>query len=457
MAVTKKAAQKKLGSTARLKTGGTVSSSGKTGSSGSSIAKMNDPIGNATVTCGALNVRQGPGTNYARIGGLTKGKTVSVYADEGDWIKIGYGSDYGYVCQKYTTYQDAATTTQEPETPTPQTPEPETPQPTETPSEPEKTTQTGKVVNVTSSLNVRNGPGTNYDKIGSLGPGATVTVIEKEGNWYKIEYNGGVGYVSADYIEITGGDPAVVPETPSETPSSSSSFDVIITASSLNVRTGPGTNYDKIGSLSQGASAKVLEEKDGWYRIEYEGKEGWISAEYCTKAGSGDGTPGGVTSKGTIDYKQYDSRWASLPFTSTGNASQTYKSSACGPTSAADVVWSLRNNTVTPVTLGTMCVANGYRTANDGTAWGFFPFLGGKYGMSCTATTDMSTLKSKLADGALAVCSMGAGYWTSGGHYICVYKYDGSTVYANDPASATRKSQNGSQFKKEMKNMWLFK
>ena len=452
----KKAAQKLLGNTAKLKTGKTPSASGSTGSGGS-IVKMNDPIGTATVTCGALNVRQGPGTNYARIGGLTQGKTVSVYADEGDWIKIGYGSDYGYVCQKYTTYQDAATTTQ-PENPTTQ---PETPQepttPTETPSEPESTTQTGKVVNVTSSLNVRDGAGTGYNVIGSLGPGATVTIIEKVGNWYKIEYNGGVGYVSADYIEITGGDPTTVPETPAETPSSSSSFDVIITASSLNVRSGPGTGYDKIGSLSQGSTAKVLEEKDGWYRIEYEGKEGWISAEYCTKAGSGDGTPGGVTSTGTIDYKQYDSRWANLPFTSTGNASQTYKSSACGPTSAADVVWSLRNNTVTPVTLGTMCVDNGYRTADNGTAWGFFPFVGAKYGMSCTETTNMSTLKSKLDDGALAVCSMGAGYWTSGGHYICVYKYDGSTVYANDPASSTRKSQNGSQFKNEMRNMWCFK
>lgn len=457
---------KKLTSRAGLtsrKTSGTLSKS--TGTSGGSIVKMDNPIGTATVTCGALNVRQGPGTNYPRIGGLTNGKTVSVFADEGEWIKIGYGTGYGYVCQKYTTFQDAAPVTQptnpepttpEPTTPEPTTPEPTTPEPT-TPEPAAPTTQTGKVVNVTSSLNVRSGPGTENERIGSLGPSDTVTVVGKEGNWYKIEFNGGYGYVSADYIEIVSGDPATVPETPSQQPSSSSSFDVIITASVLNVRNGPGTGYTKIGSLNQGATATVLEERDGWYRIDYAGQEGWISAEYCVKYGSGDGTPGGVTSTGTIDYKQFDSRWADLPFTSVGDNSQTYRSSACGPTSAADVVWSLRNNSVTPVTLGTMCVANGYRTANNGTDWGFFPFIGAKYGMSCTSTTSMSTLKDKLADGCLAVCSMGAGYWTSGGHYICVYKYDGSTVYANDPGSSNRKSQNGSQFKNEMRNMWLFK
>ncbi len=104
-----------------------------------------------------------------------------------------------------------------------------------------------------------------------------------------------------------------------------------------------------------------------------------------------------------------------------------------------------------------MCVERGYRTANNGTAWGFFPFIGGVYGMSCQSTTSMTELKNGLANGGLAVCSMSKGYWTSGGHYICVWKYDGSTVYANDPASATRKQQSGTAFKPEMRNMWIFK
>ncbi len=403
------------------------------------VVKQDNPIGTATVTASSLNVRQGPGTSYPRIGGLSKGKTVQVYADEGEWLKIGFNAGFGYVCQKYTTFQDATVQPTQPEQPT------------------QPTTTTGKVINVSSSLNVRENAGMGYQVIGSLSNGTTVTILGKEGNWYKIEYNGGVGYVSADYIQIVSGD-VPEPTTPSTPSTSNDKFDVIITASSLNVREGPGTSYGKIGSLANGTTTTVYEEKDGWYRISYNGQDGWICGEYATRISAGDGTPGGISSsKGTIDYKQYDDRWASLPYTSCGNPSQTYKSSACGPTSAADVVWSLRNNSVTPVTLGTLAVNNGHRTKDNGTAWSFFPFIGGIYGMSCQATTDMNTLKSGLANGGLAVCSMGAGYWTSGGHYICVWKYDGSTVYANDPASSSRKSQNGTQFKKEMKNMWIFK
>ncbi len=345
--------------------------------------KQADPIGTATITCNSLNVRQGPGTSYARIGGLTRGQTVEVYEDTGDWLKIKYGSETGYIAQQYTNFKDKV----DPGTTDPvSTPDPGTTTEPEKPAEQTK----GKVVNVTSSLNVRSGPGTSYGKVGSLGPSDTVVILGKENGWYKIEYAGGVGYVSGDYIEVITG----------------------------TVTEDPGTH----------------------------------------EPSTGEGTPGGISSsKGTIDYKQFDSRWASLPFTSCGDKSQTYKSSACGPTSAADVVWSLRDSSVTPVTLGTMCVDNGYRTKDNGTAWGFFPFLAGKYNLNCTTTTNMDTLKSGLANGGLAVCSMGAGYWTSGGHYICIWKYDGSTVYANDPGSSSRKSQNASDFKKEMRNMWIFK
>ncbi len=436
---------------ASAKTAAQKSSVSKTparGSNSSNITKQDNPIGTAQVTCSALNVRQGPGTNHPRVGGLSKGKTIQVYEDAGDWIKIAYGTGYGYVCQKYTTFKDASSPVVEP------TPQPETPQPQ--PETPQPTNQTGKVINVSSSLNVRQGPSTNHTVIGSLSNGQSVTILGKEGNWYKIEYGSSVGYVSADYIQVTGTAP-VVETPPAVEDHNTDSFKVVITASSLNVREGPGTNYGKLGALATGETVIVHETKDGWYRISYNGKDGWISAEYAMKV-SGDGTPGGVSANsGTIDYKQFDSRWGSLPFTSTNNASQTYASSACGPTSTADCIWSLKNNTVTPVTLGTLCVENGHRTADNGTAWSFFPFIAGLYGLSCTETTNMETLRTGLANGGLAVCSMSKGYWTNGGHYICVWKYNGSTVYANDPASYDRKSQDSTNFKSQMRNMWIFK
>lgn len=62
------------------------------------------------------------------------------------------------------------------------------------------TVTTGIVNTSSSNLNVRNGPGKTYSVIGSLGKGTQVTILGDEGDWYKIQYGSGEGYVSKQYI-----------------------------------------------------------------------------------------------------------------------------------------------------------------------------------------------------------------------------------------------------------------
>lgn len=51
----------------------------------------------------------------------------------------------------------------------------------------------------------------------------------------------------------------------------------------LNVRTGPGTSYKKLGALKCGTVVTVKEEKSGWGRIAYNGQIGWICLAYVKK------------------------------------------------------------------------------------------------------------------------------------------------------------------------------
>ena len=51
-----------------------------------------------------------------------------------------------------------------------------------------------------SSLNVRSGPSTNYNKIGSISNGSKVDVYSISSGWAKIKYNNSIGYVSANYL-----------------------------------------------------------------------------------------------------------------------------------------------------------------------------------------------------------------------------------------------------------------
>ena len=63
-------------------------------------------------------------------------------------------------------------------------------------------------IEATGRLNVRSGPGLNYDDKGTLLSGSTATYLneysvdERGVTWYKISYNGGSGWVSSRYCEL---------------------------------------------------------------------------------------------------------------------------------------------------------------------------------------------------------------------------------------------------------------
>ena len=158
-----------------------------------------------------------------------------------------------------------------------------------------------------------------------------------------------------------------------------------------------------------------------------------------------------------VDYKQYDSKWAKVMYSNHGDKAQTIKSSGCGPTSMADIVATLIDSKVTPVTLAEKSLAWGCRSYNSGTNWDFFQKVANEYGFrKYVKTTSLETLKACLDSGGYAVASMGKGYWTSGGHYICIWKYDSTYIYANDPASSKRKKQNQTDFMKQRKAFFCF-
>ena len=59
-----------------------------------------------------------------------------------------------------------------------------------------------KTMYVKSSVNVRSGPGSSYEKLGSLSEDDEVHITGKcnEYNWYQISFNGTTAYVSASYL-----------------------------------------------------------------------------------------------------------------------------------------------------------------------------------------------------------------------------------------------------------------
>lgn len=139
----------------------------------------------------SLRVRQSSSTSSAIIGSLYEGDTVNIIGEEGTWYKISYNNSIAYVSKEYIT-MDKANAEVTPNNPTP-----------EATPDGSVTIKKGQVINVEgSNLRVRQSADGSSFVLGYLLNGTVVDVVGQEGAWYKINFNGSVGYVSVDYISF---------------------------------------------------------------------------------------------------------------------------------------------------------------------------------------------------------------------------------------------------------------
>lgn len=76
--------------------------------------------------------------------------------------------------------------------------------------------------------------------------------------------------------------PTVVTNTRPIVPAAVRPVSLFVTGNRVNVRTGPGTSFGKIGQLSRGARVKGLTSKDGWTEISSSVGKGWMSSKYLS-------------------------------------------------------------------------------------------------------------------------------------------------------------------------------
>ncbi|MCI0553875.1 MAG: SH3 domain-containing protein [Anaerolineae bacterium] len=95
-------------------------------------------------------------------------------------------------------------------------------------------TPAGIVITVTYTdpMNVRGGPGTFYDIIGQLFPGDVRPAlgISPGREWIQISYEGGIGWVYAPYVSVSGGELQVVEPPPTPTPLTTATIDPTLAA-----------------------------------------------------------------------------------------------------------------------------------------------------------------------------------------------------------------------------------
>ena len=166
----------------------------------------------------------------------------------------------------------------------------------------------GIVTTQSTGLNVRQEASATSNRLAVLPKGSYVTILEKRGDWWYVEYGKGkYGYCAAQYI--------------TKDMNSLAGF-VNTQQTGLNVRKGPGTQYGVEALLEKGTIFVLLTQENGWSRILYNGvKVGYVSSTYVapvTPQVQQPTTPPvtpkpntqyGVVTLNVPSFKQIDSRW----------------------------------------------------------------------------------------------------------------------------------------------------
>ena len=180
-------------------------------------------LGYGVVDLSALNVRIGPGTDYTKIKEIPMGTRFAYYEVADEWVRIGDGwvsTEYFYV--EGTTAEDATTG-----------------------------------IITTNDLNVRTGPDTSFQRIGSYMEDDSIQILAIVNGWGYTEE----GWISMMYVTL----PEPVYATGSAT----------VTVG-LNIREAPDPSAEKVDAYREGDRVTILEVKNGWGKTD----KGWINLDY---------------------------------------------------------------------------------------------------------------------------------------------------------------------------------
>jgi len=117
------------------------------------------------VSASKVNIRSGPGTKYDWVWQVGKYYPIEVEQKEGNWYYFtDFEGDTGWI---HKSLIDKIPT----------------------------------VITVKDNCNIRQGPGTQYDIIFTVGPGIPFRIVEKKGNWIHVEHaDGDKGWIHKSLV-----------------------------------------------------------------------------------------------------------------------------------------------------------------------------------------------------------------------------------------------------------------
>lgn len=255
-----------------------------------------------------------------------------------------------------------------------------------------------------SNLNVRENPSTSSNIISTLANGTYVLIVGSKDGFYKVEYhNDSYGYVAKNYVEFKGGNKAT-------------------TLANLNIRKGASTSSLILTTLKKGESLYIISSDTYWSKVLCNGTV--VGYAYNTYLNSSTNKYKNIKLD-VIDYKQYDTRWASLEIVS----GKTIRQIGCLTTCFAMSESFRTKNIYTPKSMLSIL---SYTSSGDA----YWP---SNY-ITSTSNDYLNTIYNNLKAGKPTIIGAKS---SSSMHFVIVTGFSGYDITAssfiiNDPASTKR-------------------
>ncbi len=223
---------------------------------GVTVPDTSQVIGLVKVTTDGLNIRKSTDSTSTTniVGKVNTGGKLSVYAVEGNWLKVSYKGAYAYIFKQYAEFLDA---------------------------DGNALGAVEKEVTTKNAVNLYVKPTSSAKVISTIKANVKLPVYKTVGGYYLTQVNGLPGYVVAnsttDTIEEEKPNPNPDPGTPPVT-----SGDVLgrVTVANLNVRSQSNSTSAVLFKLNKGEYVQVNSISGYWAEITYNGQTGYVHKSY---------------------------------------------------------------------------------------------------------------------------------------------------------------------------------
>ena len=265
------------------------------------------------VTTGYLSLRAGPSVYYTRILAMPNGARLVARARIGDWFMVNYQGQLGWASGSFlTTSPDCDALGEAGAIILPPVTEPSAPEADDTDmATPFGVALAGCQVTAADILNLRAGPGLDYEIYAEIPYQSSLNATAIAGDWFRVEYESQVGWVSREYVVRWGNcdaasanlrprpEPAAPVADAQEAPAEEAEQMEITapaaqelsgcnlrTGDIINLRQGPGLDYSILAEIPYETSLIPMARSGDWFYVEYESHMGWVNIDYVFRNGA---------------------------------------------------------------------------------------------------------------------------------------------------------------------------